>query len=349
MAKKMFEEARIAAVAGKIRELTGTDTQYTTATMPEGVEDVSTTGYLAGLMEGGKNKAVAFENYATMITELNSLEDIVFLIGQNIFIVTLNVPDLWISGIADTASDYTYISDEAFANALLTDGSVQVGHYYLSALETQKVDLTEYAKTSEIENGTVVAKNATNAENATYAENATNAENATYATYASEDTSKGTIEERLTALGFKQGSVTFKATPLTTHTNELKRQGNYVIVNFYVSWHNAAYRPNEWDNGLPLKRSDSDAYTDSEGDAYTNIGTIPQEFCPKEDMYVPCYYYGYAGSSAATSASYRPYCEKDLLIRANGEVYVFFRWTSTTTFYVRNLTVNCGYEAAPIE
>ena len=48
------------------------------------------------------------------------------------------------------------------------------------------------------------AQNATNAENATNATNATNAENATYAQYASTDTSKGTIEARLTNLGFKK-------------------------------------------------------------------------------------------------------------------------------------------------
>ena len=51
------------------------------------------------------------------------------------------------------------------------------------------------------------AQNATNAENANNATNATNADNAThaiYAQYASTDTSKGTIEERLTNLGFKK-------------------------------------------------------------------------------------------------------------------------------------------------
>lgn len=48
------------------------------------------------------------------------------------------------------------------------------------------------------------ATNADNATNARNADNATNATNATYAQYASEDTSKGTIEQRLTNLGFKQ-------------------------------------------------------------------------------------------------------------------------------------------------
>ncbi len=55
-----------------------------------------------------------------------------------------------------------------------------------------------------------------------------NVENANIATYASLDISKGTIEERLTKLGFKEGAVT----PLPTSTcgnSSLKRQGNYII------------------------------------------------------------------------------------------------------------------------
>ena len=63
------------------------------------------------------------------------------------------------------------------------------------------------------------ADSATEAIYATNATNATNATYATYATYASTDTTKGTIEERLTNLGFKSGS----ASP-----NNLYRQGNYV-------------------------------------------------------------------------------------------------------------------------
>ena len=60
------------------------------------------------------------------------------------------------------------------------------------------------------------------------------AQNATYATYASSDTSKGTIEERLTNLGFRQGAVIL-GSGFTASINTLKRQGNYVLGELYVT------------------------------------------------------------------------------------------------------------------
>lgn len=57
------------------------------------------------------------------------------------------------------------------------------------------------------------------------------------ATYASEDTSKGTIEERLTSLGFKEGVLTTgecEGTVVAISENSLKKQGKYVICNFTV-------------------------------------------------------------------------------------------------------------------
>ena len=44
---------------------------------------------------------------------------------------------------------YTYTTDEAFTTALATNGYVQVGYYKLSALETQKVDLTNYVTNTD--------------------------------------------------------------------------------------------------------------------------------------------------------------------------------------------------------
>ena len=55
----------------------------------------------------------------------------------------------------------------------------------------------------------------------------------TYADYASSDKSKGTIEERLTNLGFNEGSISF-VDGITATTNKLTRQGNYVLGSFYI-------------------------------------------------------------------------------------------------------------------
>lgn len=93
----------------------------------------------------GANKAVSFTNYSAMITSLNALDNTAYSVGQNIMIVTLDVPDLWVSEIVEENVTYNYVSDTDFTTLLKTQGYVQVGYYKLSALETQKVDLTDYA------------------------------------------------------------------------------------------------------------------------------------------------------------------------------------------------------------
>ena len=57
----------------------------------------------------GANKAVSFVNYSSMITSLNTLSNTSYSVGQNIMIVTLNVPDLWVSEVAETSVAYTYV------------------------------------------------------------------------------------------------------------------------------------------------------------------------------------------------------------------------------------------------
>lgn len=97
----------------------------------------------------GANQSLSFANYSAMVAEFNSLAGNEYNVGQNVMVVTIEVPDLWISGIESTSSTYTYTTDEAFTTALATDGYVQVGYYKLSALETQKVDLTDYVTTTD--------------------------------------------------------------------------------------------------------------------------------------------------------------------------------------------------------
>lgn len=86
------------------------------------------------------------------------------------------------------------------------------------------------------------------------------------------DISKGTIEERLTNLGFKQGSISFITSeiqplfpPVTNVTqNELKRQGNYVLLNFSINVF---------------------VTSDMIGSAINQkIGTIPSNFIPTNDF-----------------------------------------------------------------
>lgn len=97
----------------------------------------------------GANQSLGYSNYETMITAFNNLPIDTYTIGQSIYIVTLNVPDLWISSIEEENVPYTYIDDDTFVNELKTNGIVKVGHYVLSQLETQKVDLTNYVKNTD--------------------------------------------------------------------------------------------------------------------------------------------------------------------------------------------------------
>lgn len=71
------------------------------------------------------------------------------------------------------------------------------------------------------------------------AENATHADVAEMANYASSDKSKGTIEERLTRLGFKQGAfdvITTDGSAFTVNSNNIKSQGYYCIANIDISF-----------------------------------------------------------------------------------------------------------------
>ena len=99
----------------------------------------------------GANQSVSFNDYATMIGFLNGLpsSELQYNRGQNILIVTLNVPDLWVMDVVGVNEPYTYTSDADFISELTSNGYVRVGCYMLAALETQKVDLTEYVTKEE--------------------------------------------------------------------------------------------------------------------------------------------------------------------------------------------------------
>ena len=116
----------------------------------------------------GAAKAISFDSYATMITAFNALTDDVYVSGQNINILTLEVPDLWVYEVDSTRIPYTYVDDATFTNELSTNGYVQVGFYKLAALETQKVDLTDYQEkltTTNVPSGTITESIGFNANN----------------------------------------------------------------------------------------------------------------------------------------------------------------------------------------
>lgn len=172
----------------------------TNKTVPTAINEVNS-------IAKGANQALSYSNYQAMITEFNNLANNAHNVGQNVMIVTLNVPDLWISAIESTSQSYTYTSDSDFTNALATNGYVQVGYYKLSALETQKVDLTNYVTNTDYANS---SKAGVIKSSSTYATNVSSgvlqSSTKTYENYTSGNNnmfiSKGTLENVLTGKGF---------------------------------------------------------------------------------------------------------------------------------------------------
>lgn len=93
----------------------------------------------------GAVAGISFMDYATLIETLNSAGETDYAPAQHMLIKTLGVPDVWVYEVSQEHVPYEYIDDETFAVAVV-EGVVQVGYYVLSALETQKVDLTDYVE-----------------------------------------------------------------------------------------------------------------------------------------------------------------------------------------------------------
>jgi hypothetical protein len=141
-----------------------------------------------------------------------------------------------------------------------------------------------------------------------------NGTNATYAEYASTDTSKGTIEERLTNLGFKESSIDlYTSGGSRVGSVGLKRQGNYVIADFSIN----SSTSTKW-NG--------------------KIGTLPENFRPINDQE---YFIGGIGVSATgenISISFT------LKVYNTGEINI----PSIPTASLQYSTVSLGFEAPRI-
>lgn len=102
------------------------------------------------------NKAYSEDSYQDLISTLlleSQSSTRFFNVGQSIYIQTLEVPDVWLRSIEVSPVNYTYVDDETFILDLST-GNLIVGYYRLSALETQKVDLTDYVKNTDLASDT---------------------------------------------------------------------------------------------------------------------------------------------------------------------------------------------------
>lgn len=78
----------------------------------------------------GRAKAVSFDTAAAMTTALKAATKSDYKVGDNIFIKALDTPDYWVSKVLDNNTG-TY------------------GYFEISALESQKVDLTSYQQKTD--------------------------------------------------------------------------------------------------------------------------------------------------------------------------------------------------------
>lgn len=132
------------------------------------------------------------------------------------------------------------------------------------------------------------------------------------------DSTKGTIEARLTALGFRQGSISSNAT--TTQTNVLKRQGNYIYGLLSASRNPSGGGSR---NILPI--------------------SVPSEFAPASAIsfktYVSLYYL--AGQTYREEGSYAT-------VTINTDGSFTFSNLGITNATITGVNLNFGYEANPI-
>lgn len=111
----------------------------------------------------GKDAAISFVNYQSMIAAFNAESAANLQIGDNIYIETVGVPDLWVAEVLTSKVSYNYTTDQAIVDALDNPsvGYVNIGWYRLCELETAKVDLSGYVETTTTVNGHALSSDVT--------------------------------------------------------------------------------------------------------------------------------------------------------------------------------------------
>ena len=182
------------------QDITDNSLQTTSKTITGAINEVDS-------IAKGANQAISYSNYSAMVTAFNAAPDDEYNIGQNIYILTLDVPDLWVSSVETTSVPYTYTTDAAIISAIDTNGYIQIGYYKLSALETQEVDLTNYVTNTDYATSATAGVIKVNSSYGTDISNSgelksTIVTSANYSTMEDDAfVSKGTLENAITSKG----------------------------------------------------------------------------------------------------------------------------------------------------
>ena len=97
----------------------------------------------------GKVKTFTYDNYQAFVSATDSLAKTAMGVGDNVYIKTLEVPDMWVTRVNAVSTLYTYTSDQAIVDALNSQYGLTVGYFTFSQLETTKVDLTNYQQKTD--------------------------------------------------------------------------------------------------------------------------------------------------------------------------------------------------------
>lgn len=96
-------------------------------------------------------KATSYENISSLITVLNNANNQEFNVGHKLFIQDTNVPDYWVYSVENSNVNYSYIDDKTFIDYISENGTLQVGYYKIAVSEADKVDFTDYATRTWVE------------------------------------------------------------------------------------------------------------------------------------------------------------------------------------------------------
>ena len=97
----------------------------------------------------GKVKTFTYDDYQKFVEATNAIAKTGMGVGDNVYIKTLDVPDMWVTRVNAVSTLYTYTGDQAIVNALHSQYGLTVGYFSFSKLETEKVDLTNYQQTTD--------------------------------------------------------------------------------------------------------------------------------------------------------------------------------------------------------
>lgn len=105
------------------------------------------------LAEGlaGKPNSVDYQDYEAFVSGVLQLNLAALKVNDNVLIVKLGVPDMWVRKVNTGKKHYTYTTDDAIIEALNSADGLDVGYYTFAPLEANKVDLSEYQKKTDNE------------------------------------------------------------------------------------------------------------------------------------------------------------------------------------------------------